>query len=115
MSVPAETYTFGFNYIFIVLSMVLVVPLLIYVVAFVFYENNVSNCYEVRVISVLILYIIYISLILVPGDTLWQVYAKGSNTHICAELVPHAARVYVYTLSGICARYAHFQLPQLYS
>ncbi|XP_023167231.2 sodium-coupled monocarboxylate transporter 2-like [Drosophila hydei] len=46
MSVPAETYTFGFNYIFIVLSMVLVVPLLIYVVASVFYENNVSNCYE---------------------------------------------------------------------
>lgn len=47
MSVPAETYTFGINYIFMVLSMVLVVPVLIYVVVPVFYENNVSNCYEV--------------------------------------------------------------------
>ncbi|TDG42421.1 hypothetical protein AWZ03_011142 [Drosophila navojoa] len=46
MSVPAETYTFGINYVFMVLSMVVVVPVLIYVVVPVFYENNVSNCYE---------------------------------------------------------------------
>ncbi|KAH8311681.1 hypothetical protein KR044_007472 [Drosophila immigrans] len=46
MSVPAETYSFGLNYFFIVISMVGVVPLLNYVIVPVFYENNVSNCYE---------------------------------------------------------------------
>ncbi|EDV90551.1 GH14124 [Drosophila grimshawi] len=46
MSVPAETYTFGFNYIFVVISMIAVVPILIYIIVPVFYENNVSNCYE---------------------------------------------------------------------
>ncbi|EDV52922.1 sodium-coupled monocarboxylate transporter 2 [Drosophila erecta] len=46
MSVPAETYAFGFNMIFLVWSMVLVVPVLIYIIVPVFYDNNVSNCYE---------------------------------------------------------------------
>jgi len=47
MSVPAETYSFGFNMIFVVWAMVLAVPVLIYVIVPVFYDNNVSNCYEV--------------------------------------------------------------------
>ncbi|XP_017026629.1 sodium-coupled monocarboxylate transporter 2 isoform X1 [Drosophila kikkawai] len=46
MSVPSETYSFGFNMIFVVWAMVLAVPVLIYVIVPVFYENNVSNCYE---------------------------------------------------------------------
>ncbi|XP_032579041.1 sodium-coupled monocarboxylate transporter 2 isoform X1 [Drosophila sechellia] len=46
MSVPAETYSFGFNMIFIVWAMVLAVPVLIYIIVPVFYDNNVSNCYE---------------------------------------------------------------------
>ncbi|SPP82650.1 sodium-coupled monocarboxylate transporter 2-like [Drosophila guanche] len=46
MSIPAESYSFGFNYIFVVLAMVAVVPILIYIIVPVFYENNVSNCYE---------------------------------------------------------------------
>ncbi|XP_017060271.1 sodium-coupled monocarboxylate transporter 2 [Drosophila ficusphila] len=46
MSVPAETYSFGFNMIFVVWAMVLAVPVLIYVIVPVFYDNNVSNCYE---------------------------------------------------------------------
>ncbi|KAH8313670.1 hypothetical protein KR067_009996, partial [Drosophila pandora] len=46
MSIPAESYTYGFNYLFVVLSMVVVVPILIYIIVPVFYENNVSNCYE---------------------------------------------------------------------
>lgn len=117
MSVPAETYTFGINYIFMVLSMVLVLPVLIYVVVPVFYENNVSNCYEVggRSQFPFILYIIYIHifvyLIPVPGNAIWQAHAKGGNSHICVKLLPHAARVYVHTLSGICARYIRWQLP----
>ncbi|KAH8381428.1 hypothetical protein KR093_004777 [Drosophila rubida] len=47
MSVPAETYSFGINYFFMVISMVAVVPILNYIIVPVFYENNVSNCYEV--------------------------------------------------------------------
>ncbi|KAH8306384.1 hypothetical protein KR018_009675 [Drosophila ironensis] len=46
MTIPAETYSFGFNMIFVVLSMILAVPILIYVIVPVFYENNLSNCYE---------------------------------------------------------------------
>ncbi|KAH8357419.1 hypothetical protein KR084_000834 [Drosophila pseudotakahashii] len=46
MSVPAETYAFGFNMIFVNWAMVLAVPVLVYVIVPVFYDNNVSNCYE---------------------------------------------------------------------
>uniref|UniRef100_A0A6P4EXD9 Sodium-coupled monocarboxylate transporter 2 n=1 Tax=Drosophila rhopaloa TaxID=1041015 RepID=A0A6P4EXD9_DRORH len=46
MSVPAETYSFGFNMMFVNWAMVLAVPVLIYVIVPVFYDNNVSNCYE---------------------------------------------------------------------
>ncbi|KAH8382273.1 hypothetical protein KR009_002597, partial [Drosophila setifemur] len=46
MSIPAESYTFGINYVFVVLSMIAVIPILIYIIVPVFYENNVSNCYE---------------------------------------------------------------------
>lgn len=47
MSVPAESYSYGFSYIFIVVSMIAVVPILVHVIVPVFYENNISNCYEV--------------------------------------------------------------------
>ncbi|KAH8382315.1 hypothetical protein KR009_002886 [Drosophila setifemur] len=46
MSIPAETYAFGFNMIFVVQAMILAVPVLIYVIVPVFYDNKVSNCYE---------------------------------------------------------------------
>ncbi|XP_060645920.1 sodium-coupled monocarboxylate transporter 1-like [Drosophila nasuta] len=46
MSVPAEMYSFGVNYFFMVIAMVAVVPILNYIIVPVFYENNVSNCYE---------------------------------------------------------------------
>ncbi|KAI8124518.1 Sodium-coupled monocarboxylate transporter 2 [Lucilia cuprina] len=46
MSVPAESYSFGFTYIFLVLSIVPVVPILNYIIVPVFYNNNISNCYE---------------------------------------------------------------------
>lgn len=45
-AVPAETYAFGINQFFIMISMVLVAPLLCYVIIPVFYENNIFNCYE---------------------------------------------------------------------
>ncbi|XP_039947507.1 sodium-coupled monocarboxylate transporter 1-like isoform X2 [Bactrocera tryoni] len=45
-SLPAESYSFGINHFFIILSMVFVAPLLCYVITPVFYENNIFNCYE---------------------------------------------------------------------
>ncbi|TDG43088.1 hypothetical protein AWZ03_010504 [Drosophila navojoa] len=46
MSIPAESYTFGLNYIFGVLAMLPTVPILIHIIVPVFYDNNVVNCYE---------------------------------------------------------------------
>uniref|UniRef100_A0A1I8PAT2 Sodium/solute symporter n=1 Tax=Stomoxys calcitrans TaxID=35570 RepID=A0A1I8PAT2_STOCA len=46
MSVPAENYSFGFAYIYMVFSIILVVPILNYIIVPVFYKNNISNCYE---------------------------------------------------------------------
>uniref|UniRef100_A0A1B0C7K6 Uncharacterized protein n=1 Tax=Glossina palpalis gambiensis TaxID=67801 RepID=A0A1B0C7K6_9MUSC len=46
MSIPAETYSYGLAYIYLVLSNILVVPTLTYIIVPVFYENNISNCYE---------------------------------------------------------------------
>ncbi|XP_030243796.1 sodium-coupled monocarboxylate transporter 1-like, partial [Drosophila navojoa] len=46
MSVPTENYTYGFNFIFSVLAMLPTVPILIYIIVPVFYDNNVVNCYE---------------------------------------------------------------------
>ncbi|KAH8311678.1 hypothetical protein KR044_007448 [Drosophila immigrans] len=46
MSIPAEMYAFGVNWFFNVVSMLLVVPILNYVVIPVFYNNNITNCYE---------------------------------------------------------------------
>lgn len=48
MSIPAETYSYGLAYIYLVLSNILVVPTLTYIIVPVFYENNIANCYEVR-------------------------------------------------------------------
>uniref|UniRef100_A0A0K8UVM4 Sodium-coupled monocarboxylate transporter 2 n=1 Tax=Bactrocera latifrons TaxID=174628 RepID=A0A0K8UVM4_BACLA len=45
-SVPAESYSFGINHFFIMVSMGFVAPLLCYVIIPVFYENNIFNCYE---------------------------------------------------------------------
>ncbi|XP_030573592.1 sodium-coupled monocarboxylate transporter 2-like [Drosophila novamexicana] len=46
MSIPTENYTYGFNFIFAVLAMIPTVPILIYIIVPVFYDNNVVNCYE---------------------------------------------------------------------
>lgn len=49
MSIPADSYAFGFNIIFVMLAMIFAIPILVYVIVPVFYENGVSNCYEVSV------------------------------------------------------------------
>ncbi|XP_037947006.1 sodium-coupled monocarboxylate transporter 1-like [Teleopsis dalmanni] len=46
MTIPSEMYSFGINWCFNVISMLIVVPILCYVVIPVFYNNNISNCYE---------------------------------------------------------------------
>lgn len=47
MTIPAEMYAFGINWFFNVVCMVVVIPLLNYVIIPVFYNNNLTNCYEV--------------------------------------------------------------------
>lgn len=47
MTIPAEIYAFGATYFFMVLSVILVYPILCWIVVPVFYNNNISNCYEV--------------------------------------------------------------------
>lgn len=49
MSVPAENYTFGFNFIFAVLAMIPTIPILIYIIVPTFYDTNIVNCYEVSI------------------------------------------------------------------
>ncbi|XP_075146357.1 sodium-dependent multivitamin transporter [Haematobia irritans] len=46
MTIPAEMYTFGITWCVNVISMILVVPILTWIVIPVFYNNNISNCYE---------------------------------------------------------------------
>ncbi|KAH8306385.1 hypothetical protein KR018_009756 [Drosophila ironensis] len=46
MSIPADSYAFGFNIIFVMLAMIFAIPILVYVIVPVFYENGVSNCYQ---------------------------------------------------------------------
>ncbi|KAH8418031.1 hypothetical protein KR222_010822 [Zaprionus bogoriensis] len=46
MSVPAENYTYGFNFIFAVLAMIPTIPILIYIIVPTFYDTNIVNCYE---------------------------------------------------------------------
>ncbi|XP_017844652.1 sodium-coupled monocarboxylate transporter 2 [Drosophila busckii] len=46
MSIPAEMYAYGINWYFNVVSMLVVIPVLNYVIVPVFYNNNITNCYE---------------------------------------------------------------------
>ncbi|BFF91110.1 sodium-coupled monocarboxylate transporter 2 [Drosophila madeirensis] len=46
MTIPGEMYGYGVNWFFNVVCMVVVVPLLNYVIIPVFYNNNITNCYE---------------------------------------------------------------------
>ncbi|XP_075146358.1 sodium-coupled monocarboxylate transporter 2-like [Haematobia irritans] len=46
MSVPAESYSFGFAYIYMVISVIFIIPILNYIIIPVLYKNNISNCYE---------------------------------------------------------------------
>lgn len=47
MTIPSEMYGFGMNWFFAVAIMVLIVPVLNYVIIPVFYNNDITNCYEV--------------------------------------------------------------------
>ncbi|TDG42422.1 hypothetical protein AWZ03_011143 [Drosophila navojoa] len=46
MTIPSEMFAFGMNWFFAVLIMVLIVPVLNYVIIPVFYNNDITNCYE---------------------------------------------------------------------
>jgi len=47
MSVPAEMYAYGIHWYISVITLLLVVPILNYIIIPIFYNNNITNCYEV--------------------------------------------------------------------
>ncbi|XP_073828202.1 sodium-coupled monocarboxylate transporter 1-like [Musca autumnalis] len=46
MSVPSENYSFGIGYMIMMTSVIVIVPILNYIIVPVFYNNNITNCYE---------------------------------------------------------------------
>ncbi|CAD6991220.1 sodium-coupled monocarboxylate transporter 2 [Ceratitis capitata] len=112
-AVPAESYAFGFNQIFIVASMILVAPLLCYIIIPVFYENNISNCYEylekrfnkrtrqlVTITFILNAFLILPVVIFIPALAFSQV--TGLNIHMVNAIVCSICAFYTM-LGGIKA------------
>ncbi|KAH8276206.1 hypothetical protein KR026_004595 [Drosophila bipectinata] len=108
MTIPAEMYAYGINWFFNVVCMLFVVPILNYVVIPVFYNNNITNCYEylemrfsrkVRVLQTFIfiatLFFMLPIFIFVPSLAFSQV--TGYNVHIINTIV-----------CGICVFYTMF-------
>lgn len=54
MSTPAEMYSFGAQYWIVVPTMILIVIVINYVLIPVFYNNHISNCYEVITIETIL-------------------------------------------------------------
>ncbi|XP_055850584.1 sodium-coupled monocarboxylate transporter 1-like [Episyrphus balteatus] len=46
VTIPSEMYSFGITFAFTMVAMFLALPILMYVIVPVFYNNNISNCYE---------------------------------------------------------------------
>ncbi|KAH8382313.1 hypothetical protein KR009_002884 [Drosophila setifemur] len=108
MTIPAEMYAYGVNWFFNVVCMVIVVPMLNYVVIPVFYNNNITNCYEylemrfsrkVRVLQtfifILTMFFMLPIFIFLPSLAFAQV--TGYNVHIINTIV-----------CGICIFYTMF-------
>ncbi|EDW99259.1 sodium-coupled monocarboxylate transporter 2 [Drosophila yakuba] len=108
MTIPAEMYAYGINWFFNVVCMVVVVPLLNYVVIPVFYNNNITNCYEylemrfsrkVRVLQTFIfimtMFFMLPIFIFLPSLAFAQV--TGFNVHLINTVV-----------CGICVFYTMF-------
>ncbi|KAH8284099.1 hypothetical protein KR054_010383 [Drosophila jambulina] len=108
MTIPAELYAYGINWFFNVVCMVVVVPVLNYVVIPVFYNNNITNCYEylemrfcreVRVLQTFIfimtMFFMLPIFIFLPSLAFAQV--TGFNVHIINTVV-----------CGICVFYTMF-------
>ncbi|XP_064550482.1 sodium-coupled monocarboxylate transporter 2 [Drosophila montana] len=98
MTIPAEMFAFGFNWFFNVASMLVVIPLLNYVIIPVFYNNNITNCYEYlelrfnsatrklqTFIFVLTLFFMLPIFIFLPSLAFAQV--TGYNVHIINAIV----------------------------
>ncbi|XP_017144545.1 sodium-coupled monocarboxylate transporter 2 [Drosophila miranda] len=108
MTIPGEMYGYGINWFFNVVCMVVVVPLLNYVIIPVFYNNNITNCYEylemrfdrkVRVLQTFLfistMFFMLPIFLFLPSLAFSQV--TGFNVHIINAIV-----------SGICVFYTMF-------
>ncbi|EDV90552.1 GH14123 [Drosophila grimshawi] len=98
MTVPAEMYAFGISWTFHIVSMILVIPILNYIIIPVFYNNNITNCYEYlelrfnratrklqTFIFVLYLFLMLPIFIFLPSLAFAQV--TGYNVHIINTIV----------------------------
>ncbi|XP_034485819.1 sodium-coupled monocarboxylate transporter 2 [Drosophila innubila] len=98
ISVPAEMYAYGINWYMCVITIVLVVPILNYIIIPVFYNNNITNCYEylelrfnraTRKLQTLIFVVTFIFMlpiyIFLPSLAFAQV--TGFNVHIINTVV----------------------------
>ncbi|XP_055848233.1 sodium-coupled monocarboxylate transporter 1-like [Episyrphus balteatus] len=113
IAIPAEMYSFGFTYVFISSSMIFVVPILCYFVLPVFYENNISNCYEylelrfnkktrkIVTFAYILTTFLYLPVyIFIPSLAFSQV--TGNNVHIVNGIVCFVCVMYTM-LGGIKA------------
>ncbi|XP_055851715.1 sodium-coupled monocarboxylate transporter 2-like [Episyrphus balteatus] len=113
MTIPSEIYGYGINFIFTILCIFLVVPVLCSLVIPVFYENNISNCYEYlqrrfnkttrQIVTVLFILTTFLNLpvyIFIPSLAFSQV--TGNNIHVINALVCSIC-VFYTMLGGIKA------------
>ncbi|XP_055904619.1 sodium-coupled monocarboxylate transporter 2-like [Eupeodes corollae] len=113
IAIPAEMYSFGFTYVFIVSSMIVIVPILCYVIVPVFFNNNISNCYDYlqlrfnkktrQIVTFAYMLTVFLYLpvyIFIPSLAFSQV--TGNNVHIVNGIVCFVC-VFYTMLGGIKA------------
>ncbi|XP_068153303.1 sodium-coupled monocarboxylate transporter 2-like [Drosophila tropicalis] len=108
MTIPAEMYSYGIHWFFNVIFMIVIIPILNYMVIPVFYNNNLTSCYEyleirfnkpVRQLQTLIftmtIFFMLPIFIFLPSLAFAQV--TGYNVHLINTIV-----------CGICVFYTMF-------
>ncbi|XP_054746818.1 sodium-coupled monocarboxylate transporter 1 [Anastrepha obliqua] len=109
MTIPTEMYSFGINWIFNIFAIVLIVPILNWVVIPVFYNNNISNCYEYlelrfnrgtrQLLTIVFMGTLFLMLpifIFIPSLAFSQV--SGLNIHLINAVV--CSICIIYTMLG---------------
>jgi solute carrier family 5 (sodium-coupled monocarboxylate transporter), member 8/12 len=113
MTVPVEMYGYGTQYWIVVPTIVLVGVLLNYVIVPVFYNNHISNCYQVsndlkNIITfhsyLFVLHCILGNCFTVFGDAIRQDCQRNNNVDVFVENIADFAGGYFHTGPGVIAR-----------